>query len=121
MSQMRALEPHGLPILQHPNILMHALFIPETGPAMFPTLAHKLLITPAPGRHEQQFPGHRIVELIFRIGVQLLGPFEFLRVARVLRVVAVEVADAVGCGGVYVETQGGLHGVRGGPVRFWAH
>lgn len=104
MAQVGAVDADALAVGQAAHVLPVHLIVPEARPPMRPALLHKRRPGSAAWRLEQQLAGDRVVKVLARlVGLgqePRLGP-----VPRVLRVVAVEAADAVSRLGVTAPPQ----------------
>ena len=114
MAEVRAIHRNGLAVGQDPHIIPVHLVVAERRPAVDARLLDELLEGPALRRGEELVARVRVVEgdLARRLGL-LLEEGRLLPVARELRVVPVEIADAVRRLRITIPAQVLLDGRRG--------
>ena len=96
MAEVRAIHRNGLAVGQHADVVPVHLVVAERRPAVDARLLDELLEASPFGRREELVARVRVVKrnLARRLGL-LLEEGRLLPVARELRVVPVEIADAV--------------------------
>jgi len=120
--QVRTVHAHRLPVAEAPHVVPNDLLVAEARPAVTRALLQEGLHVAAAGRHEQRLSGVGIVEgylPLGRLGVRNEGRGR--PVPRVLGVVPVEVAYAIGGVVIAVPSEVLLHRRGGRAVGLLGH
>ena len=96
MSQMRTRRTHALSIGEASDVLPVDFFVPERRPSVRLTLLEELLHGPSDWGGEQKLASYRIVILRGILPVDLVQEGSAGPIPSVLRVMSIEIADAIG-------------------------
>ena len=124
MSQVGAIDGDGLTVDEAPNVVPDDLFVAERGPTVLLGLTDELLHCATSWRDKQWLPRDRIIICDLPRVLRQRGqprPRRLEGIARVLGVVPIVAADAIGCLHVAPVAQVLLDGVLSGAVGLLRH
>ncbi len=126
VAEVSADNRHSLAILQYSYAVPHHLLLSEGGPAVGSGLGQESSHGSAPRRDEQWAARNRVIKghllaLSTSLGHVVQESFHSFKVARGLRIVAIEAANAVGVVPVHSPAQIGHHGSFTGSMGLWPH